>query len=242
MDEARLAAALRVATDDVQVPRDLVRRAERAGRARRSRRRSAVTTLAVSAVVLAGGALVVPQIGSGGSDSASSTSAGAGSSASSTSPPPPLADSTPQSAQGSDRDARVGPGSAESAACDPALVVDGARVRGGDTVPVVAGGAVEITGAPLLCALVAREARYTLVLVPRGSQAPTALAEVVPAPDGSFATTVTLPAATPPGPARLSVVGSASGRQPCGENAGCPQPEGVDLDVQPPGASPEGSS
>lgn len=242
MDEDRLAAALRSATDDVQVPRDLVRHAERAGRARRSRRRSAVTALAVGIVVLAGGALVVPQIGSGGVDSASSTSAGAGSSASSAPPAPPFADSNPQSAQDSGPDARAGSRAAESAACAPTLVVDGARVREGDAVPVVAGGAVQITGAPLPCALVGREARYTLVLTARGSQAPTVLSEIVPADDGSFTTTVTLPASTPPGPARLSATGSASDRRSCGEDAGCLQPGGVDLDVLPPGASPEGRS
>lgn len=201
MDEERLAAALRGATDDVQVPRDLVRRAERAGRERRARRRSVATTLLVGVVVLSGGALVVPRIGSG---SASST---AGSSAPSA---PSLADAAPGSAQDSRGGARAGSGSAaaQSAVCDPALVVDGVRVRG-DAAPVVAGAEVEIAAASL-CGPVPPDRRYTVVLVPRGSQTPTVLGDVVPADDGSAAITVTLPASTPPGPARLSVTGGAA--------------------------------
>lgn len=240
MDEDRLAAALRGATDDVKVPRDLVRHAERLGRARRSRRRSAVTTLAVGVVVLAGGALVLPQIGSGGADTSSSTAGSAGSDSSAAdSSAPSLADSAPQSAQDPGAGARAGSPAAESAACDPALVVDGVRVRG-DAAPVVAGAAVEIAAAPL-CGPASPDGRYTVVLVPRGSQPPTALAEVVSAADGSFATTVTLPASTPPGPARLSVTGSAAAST-CLDD-GCPGAgSSAEIDVLPAEPTPEPSA
>lgn len=243
MDEDRLAAALRGATDDVQVPGDLVRRAERLGRERRARRRSVVTTLAVGVVVLAGGALVVPQIGSRGGDSASSggaasDSSAAGSSASSAPPAPstaaPIPESAPRSAQQDASGAESRAAAGESATCDPPLTVEGVPAREGYATSVPAGQLIEVTGSPL-CGPVPPGTRYSLVLA-RVSQEPTVLADVAPASDGSFSARVTVPPSTLPRPTRLSVVGSTWVLQPCPDTADCTRPDyGADLDVLPAG-------
>ena len=246
MDETGLSEALRRATDDVTVPRDLVRHAERLGRERRARRRSVASALAVSVVVLAGGALIVTQ-GGGVTGSASSTSAGSAADTSaggSDAAPAPAASGSPAPAPAPPEPAAGADGQAadEDATCDPALVVDGVPARSGYATPVRAGATVEIAGAPLRCAGVRDGARYTLVLAPRGSQSTTVLAEVAPAADGSFSVRVTVPATTAPGPARLSVEGSAWEQRPCPDTADClTLDDGADLDVLPPGAPAGGS-
>lgn len=256
MDEAQLSDALRRATDDVTVPRDLVRHAERLGRerrARRARRRGGAVALAVTAVVLTGGGLVVTQ-GGGRSGTASSTSAG--SSASSAASGSDAA--TPPTAPGSAAPGAAGPQAAapqhaeaggrsafQDAACDPPLVLDGVPVRSGYATQVRAGGTIEVTGAALSCTPAREGARYALVLAPRGPGdpgSPAVLAEVTPSSDGSFSARVTVPATTPSGSARLSVEGSAWEQRPCPDTTDCLVLDyGADLDVLPSGASPERS-
>ena len=242
MDEARLSDALRRATDDVTVPRDLVRHAERLGRERRARRRSGAAALAVAVVVLAGGTLVVTQ---GGTDSASSAGSSAADSAaggSASAPAPSTSASTVPEAAGPQAAGADGQGAVRDALCDPPLVVAGVPARSGYATSVRAGDVVEIGSAALPCARVPPTARYTLVLAPGGSQAPTVLAEVAPAADGSFSARVTVPASTAPGPARLSVQGSTWEQGSCPDSADCLRLDhGADLDVLPPEIPPGGS-
>ncbi len=224
MDETSLGAALRRATDDVEVPRDLVRGAERLGRERRTRRRRNLVAVSVAAVVLVGGVVVALEPGTGRGSSASSAADGRESAGSASPPaagPDSLADQAPSAA-------------ASGEGCAPALAVDGAP-RGGDGPPVVvrAGDTLELAGGPLPCSAALPGAVWSLTLVPDGGAAPPeVLGSVVPARDGSFSTEVTVPAAAPPGPARVSITGTTADGRPCADDAGCPpQGYGADLEV-----------
>lgn len=221
MDEDSLGAALHRATDDVEVPRDLVRQAQRLGRERRARRRSGAAALAVAAVVLVGGGLVVTSQRGGGSDTSAS-------SAESAPTPAPAAPAAPQPKQDA-----APPDSEKRATCDPTLVVDGVpQGAGTSATPVLAGEVLDVAGGPLSCEGLVPGARYDVVLMPQGAGAPTVLAGVTVADDGSFATRVTVPASTPTGPAALSV--TASGAAACPSAAACQVPgDRADLDVRP---------
>lgn len=243
MDEAELSRALRRATDDVAVPRDLLRHAERLGRERRARRRSVASALAVSVVVLTGGALVVTQ--GGGSESASSTSGGSadsaaggsessaagGSEAAPAPAPSALEDRGPTSTyrQEAAPEAAAPQSRAGTAACLPTLTVDG--VPPGQVVPVRAGERVEVVGSASPCGEVPARTRYVITLADADAPAgATTLTEVVPDVDGSFETRATVRITTPTGPAVLAVRTEADGEE-CRSAADCRS--AVDLDVQP---------
>ena len=240
MDEAALSDALRRATDDVAVPRDLVRHAEHLGRERRARRRSGAAALAVGAAVLAGGALVVQGVGGSGSAGSTSGSASSASSAageadaapaptqaqdsrgSSVPAPTPTSQSGPE--QPSAEAAAPGP-LTDSAGCLPALTVDGAS--SGRTAPVRAGASVEVVGAAS-CGPLPAGTRFVITLDVAGdATAPAVLADVEPDADGSFDARVTVPASTPAGPAVLAV--RDGGQRSCPSAAECPG--AVDLRV-----------
>lgn len=243
MDEDSLGAALHRATDDVEVPRDLVRQAQRLGRERRARRRSGVAALAVAAVVLVGGGLVVTSQRGGGSDTSASSAAagssaeggpgvdagaersGSAESAPTPAPPSPAAPEPMQDA--------APPNSEKRATCDPTLVVDGVpQGAGTSATPVRAGEVLDVAGGPLSCEGLVPGARYDVVLMPQGAGETAVLAGVTVADDGSFATRVTVPASTPTGPAALSV--TVSGAAACPSAAGCEVPSDLaDLDVRP---------
>lgn len=225
MDDDSLGAALDRATDDVEVPRDLVRRAQRLGRERRARRRSGIAALGVAVVVLVGGGLVV--MGQQGGDGATSGSAAGEASSATPVTPESMQDALPRDGE-------------DSSTCAPTLLLDGVpQGEGAALTPVRAGEALDVTGGPLSCRAAVPGARYEVVLAPQEPGEPAVLAGVTVADDGSFAVRVTVPASTPPGPAALSVTAIGSAAQACGSAAGCAVPDyRADLDVRPTEESP----
>ncbi len=253
MDDDYLGAALHRATDDVEVPRDLVRQARHLGRERRerrARRRSGVVALGAAAVVLAGGALVVTSQQGGGSatrDSAAGAASSAEGGAGLDEGPDERAGGTASAESGSQPSAAAPepmqdaapPGGQESATCAPTLVIGGVpRGAGSAATPVSAGEVIDVASDPRSCEDEVPGARYDVVLAPPGSGEPIVLAGVTVADDGSFATRFTVPASTPPGPAELSVTASAAA-QVCPSGAPCRVPDHrAALDVRPAEESP----